>query len=43
VDGNRTRTTYLKKLHVSPPDYATASINYKIDELIRFAQIVYQE
>lgn len=33
VDGNTTRTTYLRRPFTSPPDYAAASMNYDIARL----------
>ena len=43
VDGEHTRTIYLKKMFQSPPDFATTSVNYDIMKLIRSGEIIYQE
>lgn len=43
VDGENTRTTYLKKPFKSTPDFSATSVNYDIAELMRNAEVVYQE
>lgn len=43
VDGQNTRTVYLKKPFKSAPDFTATSVNYDIIDLIRSAEIVYQE
>lgn len=43
VDGERTRTVYLKKPFRNTPDFTATSVNYDIMNLIGNAEIVYQE
>ena len=43
VDGRNTRTVYLKKPFRNAPDFTATSINFDIKDLVRNAQIVYQE
>lgn len=43
VDGNKTKTVYLKRPFVQAPDISATSINYNIDDLLRYAEIVYQD
>jgi len=43
VDGSNTKTVYLKRPFKNAPDYATASVNYDIEELKAGSEIVYQE
>ena len=43
VDGQNTRTIYLKKPFKNAPDFTATSVNYDIMDLIRSAEIVYQE
>ena len=43
VDGQSTRTVYLKKPFKNAPDFTATSINYDIMDLVRSAEIVYQE
>lgn len=43
VDGQNTRTVYLKKPFRNAPDFTATSINYDIMDLIRSAEIIYQE
>ncbi len=43
VDGQSTRTIYLKKPFKNAPDFTATSVNYDIADLIRNAEIVYQE
>ena len=43
VDGPKTRTIYLKKPFKTAPDFTATSVNYDIMDLIRNAEIVYQE
>lgn len=43
VDGDKTRTIYLKKPAFDAPGLATASTNYDIMDLIASAEIVYQK
>ena len=43
VDGSSTNTVYLKRPFKNAPDYATASVNYDIEELKAGSEIVYQE
>ena len=42
VDGSSTKTVYLKQPFKNAPDYATASVNYDIEELKAGSEIVYQ-
>ncbi len=43
VDGDKTKTVYLKRPFVQAPDASAASINYNIDDLLLHAEIVYQD
>ena len=43
VDGENTRTVYLKRPFKNAPDFASNSVNYDIVNLVRDAEIVYQE
>ena len=43
VDGSNTKTVYLKQPFRNAPDFTATSVNYDISELIRSAEIVYQE
>lgn len=43
VDGSSTRTVYLKRPFKSAPDYATASVNYDIEDLKAVSEIAFQE
>jgi hypothetical protein len=43
VDGTKTRTVYLKNPFKNAPDFTATSVNYDIMDLIRNAEIVYQE
>lgn len=43
VDGQLTKTIYLKKPFKHQPDFGATSVNYNIADLIRTAEIVYQE
>lgn len=43
VDGSSTKTVYLKRPFKNAPDYATASVNYDIEELKAGSEIIYQE
>ena len=43
VDGQNTRTVYLKKPFKNAPDFTATSVNYDIVDLIRSAEIIYQE
>lgn len=43
VEGDKTKTVYLKRPFVQAPDASAASINYNIDDLLRYAEIVYQD
>ncbi len=43
VDGQNTRTIYLKRPFKSAPDFTATSVNYDIMDLIRNAEIVYHE
>lgn len=40
VDGETTRTTYLKRPFTSPPDYAAASTNYDIARLKQAGEVI---
>lgn len=40
VDGDVTRTTYIKRPFTSPPDYATASTNYNIERLKQAGEVI---
>lgn len=43
VDGNKTRTIYLKKPFKNAPDFTATSVNFDIVDLINNAEIEYQE
>lgn len=43
VDGQNTRTIYLKKPFTNAPDFTATSVNFDIAELVRSAEIIYQE
>ena len=43
VDGDKTKIVYLKRPFVQAPDISATSINYNIDDLLRYAEIVYQD
>ena len=43
VDGQNTRTVYLKRPFKSAPDFTATSVNYDIIDLIQNAEIIYQE
>lgn len=43
VEGNITRTTYLKDPFTSPPDFSAVSTNYNIDSLKANAEIVFEK
>lgn len=43
TDGVKTRALYLKKPFRSAPDFTAVSVNYSISELVRNAEIIYQE
>ena len=43
VDGQNTRTVCMKKPFKNAPDFTATSVNYDIMDLIRSAEIVYQE
>ncbi len=43
VDGEKTRTVYLKRPFKNAPDFTATSVNFDIEDLTRSAEIVYQE
>lgn len=43
VDGDRTKTVYLKKPFRNAPDFTATSINFDINDLVNESEIVYQE
>lgn len=43
VDGDQTRAVYLKTPFRNAPDFTATSVNYDIVDLVRNAEIVYQE
>lgn len=43
VDGDKTRTVYLKKPFKNAPDFTATSVNFDIVDLINNAEIEYQE
>ena len=43
VDGDKTRTVYLKKPFKNAPDFTATSVNFDIEDLINSAEIEYQE
>ena len=43
VDGEKTRTVYLKKPFKNAPDFTATSVNFNIVDLINNAEIEYQE
>ncbi len=43
VDGQNTRTVYLKKPFKNAPDFTATSVNYDIIDIIRSAEIIYSE
>jgi len=42
VNGGKTQATYLKRPFRTPPDFAAASVNYKIAGLTAGADVVYK-
>jgi hypothetical protein len=40
VEGNDTRTVYLKKPFRERPDFAATSVNFNIDELVEVSEII---
>lgn len=42
VAGSATKTVYLKKPFRERPDFTATSVNYDIDELIRYADVQYK-
>lgn len=43
VDGDQTRTTYIKHPFVNPPDYSTASTNYDIKRLKDTGEVILEK
>lgn len=43
VDGQTTRTLYLKNPFKNTPDFTATSVNYSIANLINSAEVVYQD
>ena len=43
VDGDKTRATYLKRPFVNVPDFAANAVIFDIADLMRNAQVIYQE
>lgn len=43
VDGQKTRTVYLKRPFNNAPDFTATSVNYDIDDLVSNAEILYRE
>lgn len=43
VDGDRTRTVYLKKPFKNAPDFSATSVNFDITDLVKNAIVEYQE
>lgn len=43
VDGDKTKTVYLKKPFKNAPDFTATSVNFDIEDLINNAEIEYQE
>ena len=43
VDGDQTKTVYLKQPFRNAPDFTATSVNYDISELVSNATIEYQE
>lgn len=43
VDGDVTRTTYIKRPFTSPPDYAAASTNYNIERLKQAGEVILEK
>lgn len=43
VDGNLTRTTYIKRPFTNPPDYSVASANYDIARLKQTGEVILEE
>lgn len=43
VDGDKTHTIYLKHPFKKAPEYATTSINYDIQDLVRESEVIYQK
>lgn len=43
VDGDQTKTVYLKQPFCNAPDFTATSVNFDIDDLTRNATIVFQE
>ena len=42
IDNDNTHATYLKQPFTNTPDFTANSVNYDIAELIREAEIIYQ-
>ena len=40
VDGERTRTTYLRRPFTQAPDFGATSVNYDIQDLLKQAEIL---
>lgn len=43
VDGNTTRTTYLKRPFSSPPDWAVTNVTYNLKHLFENAEVVFKK
>ena len=43
VDGDQTRTTYIRHPFVNPPDYSTASTNYDIKRLKDTGEVILEK
>lgn len=43
VDGSRTRTTYMKRPFVNPPDFSTTSVNFDMKHLLEKAEIILEK
>lgn len=43
VDGNNTRTIYLKRPFTAAPDFSASSVNYNIDRLLSNSECIYTE
>lgn len=43
VDGDKTKTVYLKRPFKNPVDFSVTSVNFDIEDLIRDAEIIYEE
>ena len=43
VDGTHTKTMYMQRPFRDKPEWTATSVNYNIQDLIKNAQVIYQE